>query len=67
MYIHVSLTGIGRGIVKSLTAYGAEVVALSRTQADLDSLVQEVNHLSPSRVRFLNLNRSKYSTTVTLL
>jgi len=33
--------GIGREIVKVLAACGAEVVALSRTQADLDSLKSE--------------------------
>src|SRR5262245_40298408 len=33
--------GIGREIVKHLAACGAEVVALSRTQADLDSLAKE--------------------------
>uniref|UniRef100_A0A8B9WIU2 L-xylulose reductase n=1 Tax=Bos mutus grunniens TaxID=30521 RepID=A0A8B9WIU2_BOSMU len=34
--------GIGRSIVKALHAAGARVVAVSRTQADLDSLVREV-------------------------
>lgn len=34
--------GIGRATVKALAQYGAEVIALSRTQADLDSLKQEV-------------------------
>ncbi|XP_010854644.1 PREDICTED: L-xylulose reductase isoform X1 [Bison bison bison] len=33
--------GIGRSIVKALHAAGARVVAVSRTQADLDSLVRE--------------------------
>src|SRR3954451_4049876 len=33
--------GIGREIVKVLTECGAEVVAVSRTQADLDSLKAE--------------------------
>jgi L-xylulose reductase len=33
--------GIGRSIVRLLAARGAEVVALSRTQADLDSLAEE--------------------------
>ncbi|KAL0595765.1 L-xylulose reductase [Plecturocebus cupreus] len=34
--------GIGRGTVQALHAAGARVVAVSRTQADLDSLVREV-------------------------
>ena len=38
----VLLAGIGRSIVKALHAAGAGVVAVSRTQADLDSLVREV-------------------------
>ena len=43
-YPHSSalLAGIGRSIVKALHAAGARVVAVSRTQADLDSLVREV-------------------------
>ena len=35
--------GIGRATVKALVECGAEVVALSRTQSDLDSLKKEVN------------------------
>lgn len=35
--------GIGRDIARLLAACGAQVVALSRTQADLDSLAGEVN------------------------
>lgn len=34
--------GIGRVIATQLSAYGAEVVALSRTQSDLDSLRDEI-------------------------
>ena len=34
--------GIGRCIAKALSAQGAHTIALSRTQADLDSLRQEV-------------------------
>ncbi|XP_026936874.1 L-xylulose reductase isoform X3 [Sagmatias obliquidens] len=34
--------GIGRSTVQALHAAGAQVVAVSRTQADLDSLVREV-------------------------
>ncbi|XP_078427113.1 L-xylulose reductase-like isoform X2 [Cetorhinus maximus] len=33
--------GIGRATAKALLACGAEVIALTRTQSDLDSLVQE--------------------------
>ncbi|XP_055510138.1 L-xylulose reductase [Leucoraja erinacea] len=33
--------GIGRATVKALLACGAEVIAVTRTQSDLDSLVQE--------------------------
>lgn len=40
---HIKLhAGIGRAIVKALAKYGARVIALSRTQADLDSLKDEV-------------------------
>ena len=34
--------GIGRTTTKALVQCGAEVIALSRTQSDLDSLKQEV-------------------------
>lgn len=38
-----SLTkGIGRATAKALVRCGAEVIAFSRTQSDLDSLQQEV-------------------------
>lgn len=36
------LKGIGRSTAKMLVECGAEVIALSRTQADLDSLKEEV-------------------------
>ena len=36
-------TGIGRALAKALLEGGAETYALSRTQADLDSLKQEVS------------------------
>ena len=36
------LAGIGRAVVKALVQCGAEVIAFSRTQADLDSLREEV-------------------------
>ena len=35
-------TGIGRSTAKMLVKCGAEVIALSRTQEDLDSLKKEV-------------------------
>ena len=38
----LSHAGIGRAVVKALAQCGAEVIAFSRTQADLDSLKQEV-------------------------
>ena len=38
-----SAAGIGRSTVKGLAKYGAEVVAFSRTEADLQSLKQEVS------------------------
>nr|CAB3236572.1 L-xylulose reductase-like [Phallusia mammillata] len=41
--------GIGREIVKKLVECGAETIALSRTQADLDSLKQECPSLIPIR------------------
>ena len=37
--------GIGRATAKFLTKCGADVIALSRTQADLDSLKEEVQML----------------------
>lgn len=37
-------TGIGRATVKTLVQCGAEVIALSRTEADLLSLKQEVSY-----------------------
>ena len=39
VHVHV---GIGRAVSKALIQSGAEVIALSRTQADLDSLQHEV-------------------------
>lgn len=38
----VLYTGIGRSTAKMLVKCGAEVIALSRTQEDLDSLKKEV-------------------------
>ena len=37
--------GIGRALVKALAQCGAEVIAFSRTQSDLDSLKHEVKIL----------------------
>nr|XP_054112618.1 L-xylulose reductase isoform X2 [Callithrix jacchus] len=42
-----SSAGIGRGTVQALHAAGARVVAVSRTQADLDSLVRECPGIDP--------------------
>ena len=39
---HVRHAGIGRATAKALVLCGAEVIALSRTQDDLDSLKDEV-------------------------
>nr|XP_030699111.1 L-xylulose reductase isoform X5 [Globicephala melas] len=39
--------GIGRSTVQALHAAGAQVVAVSRTQADLDSLVRECPGVEP--------------------
>ena len=36
------MAGIGRAVCRALIQSGAEVIALTRTQADLDSLQQEV-------------------------
>ena len=36
--------GIGRAVAKALAQCGAEVIAFSRTQADLDSLKEEVSY-----------------------
>ena len=38
--------GIGRATAKFLTNCGADVIALSRTQADLDSLKEEVQRFA---------------------
>ena len=38
--------GIGRAVALKLAQCGAKVVAISRTQADLDSLKEEVDSLS---------------------
>ena len=40
----VIIAGIGYDIAKALAAGGAETIALSRTQADLDRLKAEVFH-----------------------
>lgn len=39
-------SGIGRSTVLALQAAGAHVVAVSRTRADLDSLIREVGTVS---------------------
>ena len=41
-----SFAGIGRDIALSLAKCGAEVVALTRSKADLDTLVVEVHDQS---------------------
>ena len=41
----LSLLGIGRATVKALAQSGAEVIALTRTESDLDSLKQEVHRV----------------------
>ena len=41
-----TITGIGRDIAVTLYKRRAQTVALSRTQADLDSLEQEVRYIS---------------------
>ena len=40
--VHVFCIGIGRDTAKVLVKCGAEVIALSRTQSDLDSLRHDV-------------------------
>ena len=42
---YLSFSGIGRDTAKKLIEYGAEVIALSRTQSDLDSLQKEVRKI----------------------
>jgi short-subunit dehydrogenase len=44
LYLCLMLVGIGRAIAKKLVECGAETIALSRTQADLDSLKAEVTN-----------------------
>lgn len=41
--LYAPSAGIGRAVAKALAQYGAEVIAFSRTQADLDSLKEEVD------------------------
>ena len=43
--------GIGRGIARQLAAAGADVVISSRTQADLDSLAEEIEALGRKATR----------------
>lgn len=45
-------TGIGREVAKKLVELGANTVALSRTQSDLDSLKSEVS----SKLSYLKIN-----------
>ena len=42
LHVHTFYSGIGRGIAVKLAELGAKVVAVSRTQEDLDSLQKEV-------------------------
>ena len=42
----INIAGIGNAIAKALAAGGAETIALSRTQEDLDHLKAEVFCLS---------------------
>lgn len=54
------LAGIGRATALALAQCGAEVVAVTRTKADLDSLVEEVTALCScgygTLVRYLQPN-----------
>lgn len=43
LYLNIDAAGIGRAVVEALSQCGAEVIAFSRTQADLDSLKQDVS------------------------
>lgn len=46
----VCVSGIGRATALALARCGAEVVAVTRTRADLDSLTQEVSsHHHPKK------------------
>ena len=42
MCLCIYIVGIGREIVKALHKGGAKTIAVSRSQADLDSLKEEV-------------------------
>jgi len=44
--------GIGRATAKALARYGAEVIAFTRTAADLESLKEEVNSLKSYRQHY---------------
>lgn len=52
--VFISCAGIGRAIAMKLALCGAETVAISRTQADLDSLKAEVDYFSSSKPLFLS-------------
>ncbi|CAC5419893.1 DCXR [Mytilus coruscus] len=51
--------GIGRAIAKTLAKYGAETFALSRTQADLDSLISEVPNIKVINVDLQDWDKTK--------
>ncbi|XP_020899887.1 D-erythrulose reductase [Exaiptasia diaphana] len=50
--------GIGRTAAKALAQCGAEVIALARTQADLDTLVKEVPSIKPLCVDLCNIQEA---------
>lgn len=51
--------GIGRGIAIKLAALGAKVNAISRTQADLDTLIQEVPSIEVYNVDLADWDKSR--------
>lgn len=46
--------GIGRGIAKMLSKYGAQTIAISRTQEDLDTLKLEVPKIQVHQINLAN-------------
>ena len=47
------VSGIGRGVALKLAECGAQVVAISRTQSELDSLKQEVTSFCKFDLRLI--------------
>ena len=56
--VYKIFVGIGRELVKGLVESGADVVAISRTQSDLDSLKENV------RIKIIHIELNDFCTIV---